>query len=89
MINFLNNALTFILGLDFLQRRFPKIEKICSDIYIFINSYFEVQMIRNGIEIFSEPQIEKVDIDNDFRDDNKEMCDIVNKYRTFEKEKYF
>ena len=92
MINYLNNILTFILFLDFLQRRFPKIEKLGSNIYILIYSYFEVQMIRNGIDIFCEPQIEKVSIDNeddnDFRIYNKEIWDLVNKHRTLEKAKY-
>lgn len=96
MINYLNNILTFILCLDFLQRRFPKIEKLGSNIYILIYSYFEVQMKRNGIDIFYEPQIEKVSIINgdenedeiDFKHYNKEIWDLVNKHRTLEKEKY-
>jgi hypothetical protein len=96
MINYLNNILTFILCLDFLQRRFPKIEKIGSNIYILIYSYFEVQMKKNGIDIFYEPQIEKVSIvnedenedENDFKYYNKEIWDIINKHRTMEKEKY-
>lgn len=92
MINYLNNILTFILFLDFLQRRFPKIEKLCSNIYIIIYSYFEVQLKKNGIDIFSESQIEKVYIDNedvnDFKIYNKELWDLVSKHRTLEKEKY-
>ena len=96
MINYLNNILTFILCLDFLQRRFPKIEKLGSNIYILIYSYFEVQMKKNGIDIFYEPQFEKVSIVNedenedeiDFNCYNKEIWDIVNKHRTLEKEKY-
>jgi len=100
MIHYLNNILTFILCLDFLQRRFPKIEKLGSNIYILIYSYFEVQMKRNGIDIFYEPQIEKVSIVNedenenenedeiDFKHYNKEIWDLVNKHRTLEKEKY-
>ena len=98
MINYLNNTLTLILFLDFLQRRFPKIEKLGSNIYILIYSYFEVQMKRNGIDIFCEPQIEKVSIvneydnvdedENDFKHYNKEIWDLVNKHRTLEKEKY-
>lgn len=96
MINYLNNILTFILCLDFLQRRFPKIEKIGSNIYILIYSYFEVQMKKNGIDIFYEPQIEKVSIVNEdenedeiyFKHYNKEIWDLVNKHRTLEKEKY-
>jgi len=96
MINYLNNILTFILCLDFLQRRFPKIEKLSSNIYILIYSYFEVQMKKNGIDIFCEPQIEKVSIVNEdenedeinFKHYNKEIWDLVNKHRTLEKEKY-
>ena len=96
MINYLNNILTFILCLDFLQRRFPKLEKLSSNIYILIYSYFEVQMKKNGIDIFYEPQFEKVSIVNedenedeiDFNRYNKEIWDIVNKHRTLEKEKY-
>lgn len=98
MINYLNNILTFILFLDFLQRRFQKIEKLGSNIYILIYSYFEVQMKRNGIDIFCEPQIEKVSIvneydnvdedENDFKFYNKEIWDIINNHRTLEKEKY-
>ena len=99
MINFLNNMLTFILCLDFLQRRFPKaackIEKLGSNIYILIYSYFEVQLKRNGIDIFVIPQIEKNSIVNEQHDDidenefskyNKEIWNIVNKHRTLEKE---
>lgn len=99
MINYLNNILTFILCLDFLQRRFPKIEKLSSNIYILIYSYFEVQMKKNGIDIFNEPQFEKVSIVNEydnvdedenvFKHYNKEIWDLVNKHRTLEKEKYF
>lgn len=96
MINYLNNILTFVLFLDFLQRRFSKIEKICSNIYIIIYSYFEVQMKRNGINIFCDPEIEKVDIvnenkiedENDFKYYNKEIWDLIYKHRTLEKEKY-
>jgi hypothetical protein len=94
MINYLNNILTFILWLDLLQRRFPKIEKFGSNIYILIYSYFEFQLKKNGIDIFNEPQIEKVSIvndtvdENDFKIYNKEIWDIVNKHRTLEKEKY-
>lgn len=98
MINYLNNILTLILCLDFLQRRFPKIEKLGSNIYILIYSYFEVQMKRNGVDIFCEPQIEKVSIvneydsvdedKNDFNHYNKELWDLINKHRALEKEKY-
>lgn len=96
MINYLNNILTFILFLDFLRRRFSKIEKICSNIYIIIYSYFEVQMKRNGINIFCDSEIEKVDIvnenkiedENDFKYYNKEIWDLIYKHRTLEKEKY-
>jgi len=92
MINYLNNILTFILCLDFLQRQFPKIEKLGSNIYILIYSYYEVQMKKNGFDVFYEPQIEKVSIVNedeiDFKHYNKEIWEIVNKHRTLEKEKY-
>lgn len=103
MINYLNNILTFILFLDFLQRRLPKIEKLGSNIYILIYSYFEVQLKKNGIDIFYEPQIEKVSIVNehdnvdekceDYNDIitkyNRGIWDLLNKHRTLEKEKYF
>ena len=104
MLNYLNNILTLILCWDFFQRRFPieasKIEKLGSNAYILIYSYFEIQMKRNGIDIFDEPQIEKVYIinedineetnedENDIAKYNKEIWDIVNKHRTLEKEKY-
>lgn len=91
MINYLNNILTFILFLDFLQRRFPKIEKLGSNIYILIYSYFEVQMKRNGIDIFCEPEIEKVAIVNEDLNDFKideGLWELLNKHRTLEKEKY-
>lgn len=91
MINYLNNILTLILFLDFLQRRFPKIEKLGSNIYILIYSYFEVQMKRNGIDIFCEPQIEKVSIVNEDLNDFKideGLWELLNKHRTLEKEKY-
>ena len=91
MINYLNNILTLILFLDFLQRRFPKIEKLGSNIYILIYSYFEVQMKRNGIDIFYEPQIEKVSIVNEDLNDFKideGLWELLNKHRTLEKEKY-
>jgi hypothetical protein len=57
-------------------------------------------MKKNGIDIFYEPQIEKVSIVNedenenenedeiDFKHYNKEIWDLVNKHRTLEKEKY-
>ena len=54
MINYLNNILTFILLLDFLQRRLPKqaskINNLGSNIYILIYSYIEVQMKKIGIK---------------------------------------
>ena len=100
MINYLNNILVFILCLDFLQRRFPQktsqIEKLSSNIYILTYSYFEVQFKKYGIDIFYEPHIEKVSIvneddnvdENDIIKHNKEIWNLINKHRTFEKEKY-
>jgi len=56
-------------------------------------------MKKNGIDIFNEPQFEKVSIVNEydnvdedenvFKHYNKEIWDLVNKHRTLEKEKYF
>lgn len=100
MINYLNNILTFLLWLDFLQRRLPKqaskINNLGSNIYILIYSYIEVQMKKIGIDIFYEPQIEKVSIINQFGNEdendiakyNKEIWELVNKHRILEKEKY-
>lgn len=99
MIFFLNNILTLILWIEFLQRRFPKqtskIEKLGLNIYIFIYSYIEVQLKKNGIYIFSEPQIETVSIENEDDNEyvnsfvnNKDIWDIINKHRTLEKEKH-
>lgn len=94
MLNYLNNILTLILWLDFLQRRFPKevrkIEKLGSNIYIIIYSYFEVQMKKNGIDIFCEPQIEKVSIldQNEDKNEYKEIWHLLNKHRALEKEKF-
>ena len=105
MIHYLNNMITLILLLDFLQRQFPKqadkMTKLGSNIYIICYSYFEVQMKKNGIDVFCEPPIEKVSIvneydkeDENYEDEsdiikyNREIWDLVNKHRTLEKEKY-
>lgn len=96
MMNYIINILTFILWCDFLQRRFPKIEKLGNNIYILMYTYFELLMKKNGIDVFFEPQIEKVSIidndydnkdENDIINNNKTLWDILNKHRTMENKK--
>ena len=88
MISYLNNIITLVLWVDFVNRRFPneieKIRKITSNGYIFLYSYFELQMKKNGIDIFCEPQIEQISItnnDEDFNSYNDEIWNIISKYQ--------
>jgi len=81
----INSIITFILLLDFLQRRFPKkankIKSLGSNIYIIIYSYFEVQMKKYGIDIFYNQQNEKsyntIEQDKVDKNYNKDTNDII------------
>lgn len=101
MINYLNNILTTILWIDFLHRYFPsqsnKTIELILNIYIFLYSYFEIQLKKNGINIFNNEIIEPVTIienendsedENDYNIYNKEIWKIINKHQTSEKYKH-